>query len=453
MKKKPRLLAVTILIRVDKGAFAEPLLDEALRGDLLPDKADRALLTHLVYGVLRQRGFLDWIIKATYHGKAKDLSLGIKNILRVGLFQLFFTERIPSYALVNEAVETAKRLFPDRQGLVNAVLRNAIRQRDSLVFPAEKDDPLGHISVVHSHPPWLVERFTEIFGLAETKAICRANNEIPPLTVRVNRLRTTRDQLAGDLLAAGIPAAPTPLSPDGLWLANLPGPLKELSCYQAGQFYIQDEASQLISRLVSPRPGDTLLDICAGSGGKAIQLAELMENQGAIFALDLKPEKIGALNDRAQKLGIGIIQGIVADGKKTLPGQIPRQFDRILLDAPCSGLGTIRRNPEIKWRLKREDTPKLAANQLALLLNAANYLKIGGCLVYATCSVLPEENEAVVRQFLTLRKDFQLTHPAPAIPARLLDENGFFRTSIPLDQTDGFFGAVLQKKVWNNPGL
>ncbi|MDZ4165988.1 MAG: 16S rRNA (cytosine(967)-C(5))-methyltransferase RsmB [Smithellaceae bacterium] len=447
MKKTSRLLAVSILNRVDKGAFAEPLLDETLSGGLLPDKPDRALLTHLVYGVLRRQAFLDWVIKAIYHGKAKDISPPVRNILRVGLFQVFFTDRIPSFALVNEAVKTAKWLVPNRQGLVNALLRNAIRQRDRLVFPSESEDPIGYISVVHSHPPWLVERFREIFGLAEASAICRANNEIPPLTVRVNRLKTSREQLIAELLAPGIGATPTILSPDGLHLTNPPGPLSEMSCYKAGQFYIQDEASQLISRLVSPRPGETLLDLCAGSGGKTTHLAELMDNQGSIFALDIRQEKIEALHDATQKRGIRIIKGIVADGRETLPGEMPRLFDRILLDAPCSGLGTLRRNPEIKWRLKREDLPALAANQLALLMNAARYLKIGGYLVYATCSVLPEENEDVIGNFLGQRKDFQLGHPGTSVPARLLDESGLFRTSTHVDQTDGFFGAVLRKKA------
>ncbi len=443
MDKNPRLTAVSILNRVVKGAFAAPLLDETLSGNYPLEKQDRALLTNLVYGVLRWQGFLDFVIAMIYFGDAARLPPGIKNILRVALFQLFFTERIPPFAIVNEAVKTAKLLFPGRQGLVNAVLRNFIRQKDQLVFPNEQYDPIRHLAVVHSHPQWLVERFATIFNVTEARAICTANNEIPPLTIRINSLKSSRVEAAEALLAAGASVTPAGLSPDGLHLTDLPCPLRELAGYKTGIFYIQDEASQLISRLVSPSPGDIVLDLCAGAGGKTTHLAELMGNCGSIFAVDIKQERIAELGKTAKRLGIEIIRGYVADARAILPEPIPRLFDRILVDAPCSGLGTLRRNPEIKWRLKREDISALTTTQLTMLLNAADYLKVDGKLIYATCSLLPDENEDVVNEFLRLRKDFQLCRPNPAIPAQLIDQRGFFRTSTWRDNTDSFFGAIL----------
>lgn len=447
VQNNPRIAAVAILNLVDRGGFAEPLLDDALSGSLLTEKHDRGLLTSLVYGVLRWQGFLDWIIAGLYLGDAGRMDAGIRNILRVALFQFFFTERIPSFAIVNEAVKTAKQLFPGRQGLVNAVLRNFLRKKDRIVFPEEVDDPILHLSVVHSHPLWLVKKLADTFGLAETGAICRANNEIPPLTARINRLRSSRDQAAEALRAQGVVVHPTGLSPDGLNLADLPCPIRELAAYKSGLLYIQDEASQLISYLVSPQPAETVLDLCAGTGGKTTQLAELMGNEGKIFAVDIKQDRITELHKTAGRLGIKIITGCASDARAPLPEEIPRLFDRILVDAPCSGSGTLRRNPEIKWRLKGGDIPALTANQLALLSNAADYVKDGGNLVYATCSILPEENEEVVNRFLRLRKDFHLCPPGPAIPAQLIDPGGFFRTSVHRDNTDAFFGAILSKAV------
>jgi 16S rRNA (cytosine967-C5)-methyltransferase len=442
----PRQLAVEILNRIEEsGAFAEPLLDAVLSQDDLTNIHDRRLLTQIVYGTLRMRGHLDWIIQRLYRGNFDLMEMGIRNILRTAMFQMWYTDRIPDFAIVDEAVEITKIKHPAGSGLVNAILRNAIRGKDKITYPDIEKDPALHISIIHSHPLWLVNRWMEIFGLDETIAICKANNLIPPYSLRVNRLKTSWERVAEELLREGFEVKTTAFSPDGIIISNPTLPIRETISYKSGYIQVQDEASQLIAYLVDPKPGETVLDICAGIGGKTTHLAEIMGNRGNILAIDMNENKIKLLKGNIKRQEITIVDAQVKDATKDLGMNFHETFDKVLIDAPCSGLGTLRRNPEIKWRTSKESLKKVVSLQKSILKRAALYLKKGGVLVYSTCSILPEENEKIIKSFIADNRDFTLLRPRGIIQSSMIDNRGYFRTYPHRHGTDGFFGAVLKK--------
>jgi len=444
LKDNPRALAVQILNRVDRErSFAEPLLDSVLSSGRPRAEADRGLLTFLVYGTLRMRGLLDFLIDRFHRGKPSALEPGVRNILRVALYQVRFAEKIPAYAAVDEAVDTAKRLTPGRDRLVNAILRNALRGLPGVVFPDPASDPAGHLSVVHSHPLWLVDRWIADLGLEETRALCRADNEIPPLALRVNTLRATRDGILARLARAGLEAKAARRSPDGIVLTKPSSSLREVPEVAEGLLFIQDEASQLVSRLLTPQSGERVLDLCAGTGGKTTHLAALMENGGEIVAADIRQAKLTALESAARLRGIATVRTVLVDA--TDPDGTARlgTFDRVLVDAPCSGLGTLRRNPEIRWHLTERKLAEMPALQGRILHNAAGCVKPGGTLLYSTCSVMPEENDGVVATFLDRHPGFSQAGPPDSFPPGVLDGRGFFRTFPHRHGTDGFFAALL----------
>jgi len=447
LSDNPRKLAVDILTRVDEEqAFAEPLLDAVLSSGRPESDADRGLLTYLVYGTLRMRGYLDFLIDRFHKGKPQALRTGIRNILRVSLFQARIAEKIPVYAAVDEAVNTAKHLFPGREKLVNAILRNALRGMADVTFPEPEADPAGHIAVVHSHPRWLVERWIDGFGIEQTLALCKADNEIPPLTLRVNLLKASRQDVMERLARAGHDVRPAVYSPEGIILAKPPVALRDMPEITDGLLYVQDEASQLVSRLLAPRRGERALDLCAGAGGKTIHLAALMENEGEIVAADIQTGKLEALGATARRWGITVVTTAVADAANDSAAARLGLFDRVLVDAPCSGLGTLRRNPEIRWHLTAGKLGALPPLQKQILGNAAACVKGGGILLYSTCSVMPEENDGVVEAFLKAHPDFAPARSPAGFPADVIDAKGFLRTFPHRHGTDGFFGALLVRR-------
>ncbi len=328
---------------------------------------------------------------------------------------------------------------------MNALLRNALRKKDAIVWPDMAKATEEAIAVLHSHPSWLVRRLLAQFGVEETITICQANNAIPPLTLRVNTLRASRDRALVALAEAGIAAEPTPFSADGVILRSPAAGLRETILYKEGLIRIQDEASQLIARLVAPEPGERILDLCAGAGGKTLHLAALMENRGSITAIDLHSERLRMLREEAKRLGVVIVETRTGDAATPAEG-FHKIFDRVLLDAPCSGLGTLRRNPEIRWRLAPADLKKCMQTQKRLLKSAAEYVKPGGRLVYSVCTITPEENEIIIGDFLRNHPDFKLMPPANLPPA-LIDAQGCFRTSPHLQGMDGFFAALLVRST------
>lgn len=446
MKTSVRHLAVDILNQVQTGQeFASLLINDSLDKNALSGTADGRLLTHLVYGVLRFQGHLDWILMKLYRSDFEKLDEGIKNVLRMSLYQLKFSDRLPDFAVVNEAVKITKIINPEKSALVNAILRNYLRRGQNLPFPSLKKNRAEYIAAFHSHPLWLVQKWIKIFGLEETTALCSTNNELPSLTLRVNTLKIPRDEIKQKLAAAGFTAEEAKFSPDGIILNTSANPIQKTDFFDTGLFRIQDEAAQLISYLVNAESEQSILDACAGAGGKTTHLAAILKDKGQIVAVDRNADKIAELKQETTRLGINIIETHTVDLNVNLPNSLKEIFDRVLVDAPCSGTGTLRRNPEIKWRITEKDLLNFAAAQKIILQNAASAVKKGGHLIYCTCSLLPEENENIVDDFLENNPHFSLCPMPASINSRLIDSRGFFRTYPHKHNMDGFFGAVLKR--------
>jgi 16S rRNA (cytosine967-C5)-methyltransferase len=453
MMSDPRQNALDALNMRDQGRFhLDHIIEEWFHSDARPmTRRDRALFTALVFGVVRWRGRLDWIIQHHSRMPLKKIQPEVKNILRMALFQVFFLDRIPASAAVNTAVDLAKKAAPPwTVRFVNGLLRNAMRNRDAVPFPSAETDPLEFLSITCSFPRWLVRRWLDRFGFDETRALCDAANAIPPLTIRTNTLNISRDDLAGRLADQAGSLEFTKFAPDGLRLEALNAPIDTMPPFLDGLFQVQDEAAQLVSFLLQPLPGEKILDACAGFGGKTAHLAQLMNNSGTIMAVDLAPKKLIRLEDEMKRLGIYNVITRTCDLEIPSALAAAGSFDRILLDAPCSGLGVIRRNPDIKWDSSRRDLGRFAARQERLLQNISSYLKPHGRLVYAVCSMEPEENQEIIVSFLDRNPDFKIVTDLSFLPtgaASLIDEHGFLKTFSHCHAMDGFFAACLEKRA------
>ena len=436
--------ALKLLVKFDAGDVGLDMLVEREFAGL--STRERAFAMELVYGVLRWRIKIDWIIDLKSTVKTKKMEHLVLNILRLGVYQLLFLTKVPSHAVIDESVGLLKGGVSKKRGFVNAVLRTIDTDRETIYFPNLKTSPTRYLSIVHSHPEWLVERWLTRFGVRETIALCQVNNRRPPLTLRTNSLRLTREELAENLGADGIGTEACAYAPLALEVKERPStPLPP-----SPDYYIQDEASQIVPYLLDPTPGEVVLDVCAAPGGKATAIAQLMENEGEVFALDISPVKVGVIKTIAKRLGTTIVTPLPGDGLKKIDCVPSGGFDAILIDAPCSGLGVIRRNPDIRYRKTSADLERLAALQSALLDNCAAYLKDGGRLVYSTCSYEPEENEEVVKAFLRKHRDFIIEDGTAFLPepcAALVESDGFLRTFPHRHGMDGFFGARLRKPL------
>jgi 16S rRNA (cytosine967-C5)-methyltransferase len=447
-KKSPRAICLDILNRVDKTALhPDHLLTDSFKRYRHLTSIDRAFLTELTYGVIRWKGKLDWVIRHFSKIPIDKIELEALNILRLGLYQLFFLSRTPASAAVNESVELAKGIRGKKgAGFVNAVLRSTLRQKDEIRYPDIKEDPALHISVVQSHPLWLVQRWVREMGVEETLKICTFNNQISSLTLRTNTLKIIREDLIKKLKEKELKPFPTNFSEEGIGLQD-PPPTSELPFIKEGLYIIQDEASQLITAILDPKPGERILDACAAPGGKTTHIAQRMGNQGEIFALDLNQEKLALIEEISQRLGIKIIKIIKGDAAQSLPISQELRFDRILADVPCSGFGTLRKNPDLKWRRKEKDIRRLSELQFSILNHLSAYVKEGGVLVYSTCTVFHEENEDVVEKLLKVHPEFQLDRMDKILspPIYSFTQNGYFKTFPPKDKMDGFFVARMIK--------
>ncbi len=397
-----REVALQVLHRVDADrAWSGVVLRRALEGAALSPR-DEALATELVYGTLRHRAEIDWALSRFCRTPLDDLPSRIRAVLRIGAYQILFLQRIPAAAACSEAVELAKRVgHRGTAGLVNAVLRRLAESP-----PAIPDDAgtAGGLALRYSHPAWLAGRWIERFGPAEARALCASNNETPPSSIRLNTLRGTPEDLAARLAGIGVETVPSAFLPEGRRItAGLPDARR--AGFDAGWFTPQDEGSMLVARLVNPRPGNTVIDVCAAPGGKTTHLAALMENRGRVIACDARPARLAEVSRHAARLGATIVETRTLDAAR-IGGEYPGAADRVLVDAPCSGLGVIRRRPEIKWRVEEADLPALAARQREILGGAADAVRIGGLLVYSVCSIEPEEGPAIAEEFLGRRPEF-----------------------------------------------
>jgi 16S rRNA (cytosine967-C5)-methyltransferase len=446
-KEKSRTLATQILTKVDtRKAFADVLLDHALKSSAL-DERDRALVKELTYGALRWRRRLDAYLGQWSRRPVEDIDPFLRNLLRLTLYQLLFLDRIPNYAAVNEAVELAKaHAGKGAAGFINGILRNVLRGTKESNEPELTNQSLDDFAEYWSYPDWLVERWLKYFGSGEIAAVLKANNDNAPLVLRANVRRKTREALLDCFRSKKVQATASPWSPQGI-IVQSKLPVDQLPGFDEGFFQVQGEASQLVVYLLDPKPGERILDACAAPGGKTTHIAEQMDDQGQIIATDLSLRGIRRIEENAQRLGVRSIQALHADIAQGLSDPLDQPYDRVLVDAPCSGFGTLRSHPEIKWHRTEADILRLAELQKKILSRARSYVKPGGVLVYSTCTIMDTENEKIVENFLKHHNDFVLEDAKGYLPdrAKVLVRGEYFMALPHRHNTDGFFAARIRK--------
>jgi 16S rRNA (cytosine967-C5)-methyltransferase len=405
-----RQAALKVLYAIDaQQAYTDVALRQAL-GQSRLERRERAFITECVYGVVRWQGRIDWLLQHVCHRPLEALTPWIRNILRLGVYECLWMQGTPARAAVHEAVILAHRYgHRGTARLVNGVLRTLLRQHHTYHPPDAERAPAAHLAVMGSHPQWLLERWLERYGWTRTQAICEANNRPAGLTIRAHTLRISRQDLAARLRAEGVTEVEaTGLGPQALQMQGT-SRLDQLPSYREGLLQVQDSGAMLVAPLCEVRPGQRVLDACAAPGGKTTHLAQLMRDEGCIIALDAQPGRLRLLRQNLQRLQLTCVTPLAANATLPLPLHACHgKFDRILVDAPCSGLGVLRRHPDIKWRKTEADVRRLQALQLALLNQLLPSLAFEGLLVYSVCSNEPEETHQVVQRVLHQHPELQL---------------------------------------------
>lgn len=423
---KARFSAIKTVYAVQiQGAYSNVALAQILRQEKLSD-LDRRFCTELVYGTIKAGASLDWKISKYVNRPLNKIDAKVLSILRVGMYQIFFLDRVPNSAAVNESVEIAKKFVNiGASKFVNGVLRSAVREPQKSDFPA--DESVESLALQTFHPTWLVKLFVEEFGIETAKKICATNNIEPPLCLRVNLLKSTREEILSALEKFGATAEISKLVPEGI-ICKSHGALDSFKPLKIGLCQVQDESSMLAARWLNPAENDFVIDCCAAPGGKATHIAELMKNHGRIIAVDIYETKIELIKENAKRLGIKIIEPLLLDARK-IGEKFFNKADKVLIDAPCSGLGVIRRKADLRWKKNPAEIAELPKLQSEIISSAANAVKKGGTLIYSTCTIIRRENEEIVENFLKLNKNFKLVEMKTFLPH--------------IDGTDGFFIAKL----------
>lgn len=453
-KSNPRAVALKILLRWDKG---KPLLDEVLSQTLtksaLPDERDRALVGELVNGIVRNLYYLDFLISRFSSTPLDEMDLEVKNALRLGAYQILYTN-IPAGIAIAETLKLLLRRGRGAwiRGFVNGVLSSLAKNKEHLPLP-DKANPLFFLSIKYSFPEWLILRWFQRMTLDELEALLEASNKRPPLVIRVNSLKVSREHFLEYLRAEEVPLAePCPYSPFGIILKDFRGKVSELKGFSFGWFSVQDSASQLTTLLLDPKPGEKILDACAGVGGKTSFIAELTANKAQIWAFDLYSHRLEKLKENFERLGLKEPKIMVGDVVEKIKDLGIKSFDKILIDAPCTGTGVIRKHPDIKWARSEKDFDEIPKRQLRLLEGLSPYIKKGGIIVYATCSLEPEENEKVIESFLEKHREFKIDPPLPVLKKycgenikELISEDLYLKTFPHKHNLDGFFAVRLKR--------
>lgn len=427
MIDKAREIALKILYRIDKEqAYSNIALDEEIsKNKARLNEKDIGLISQIAYGVTTWRLTLDTIIEKYSKIKLKKISPWILNVLRIGIYQIIFLDKIPKSAAVDESVNLAKRYgHKSSSGFVNAILRKVNPKDYQELFNIE--DKKEKISKTQSMPIWIIEELLENNTIEEVENICKNLNLKPQLTVRVNRLKTNNEELIQKLEAQNINCQHTDLE-DFLILKNIKN-LEQLEEFRQGLFTVQDESAGLTALLLEPQKGEKVLDACSAPGGKTTYIAELMENNGTIDAWDIYEHRLKLIEDNCKRLGVNIVKTKLQDASKKTQKQ--EQYDKILLDVPCLGIGVIKRKPDIKWQRQPEDIENITKTQYEILQNCSQYLKIGGQLIYSTCSIVKKENERIIEKFINENKNFEVK---------------FIKKITPNEFQDGFFICKLVK--------
>ena len=408
-----------------EGAFSNVALAQILRKEKLSD-IDRRFCTELVYGTIKTGASLDWKISKYVSRPLDKIDAKILAVLRVGMYQIFFLDRVPNSAAVNESVEIAKKFVNiGASKFVNGVLRSAVREPQKSDFP--NDNSIESLALKSFHPAWLVNLFVEEFGLETAEKICATNNIEPPLCLRVNFLKSSRAEILAALKKFGAVAEESKLVPEGI-ICKSHGALDTFKPLKMGLCQVQDESSMLAARWLNPAENDFVIDCCAAPGGKATHIAELMKNHGRIIAADIFEMKLQHIKENAARLGIKIIEPVLLDARE-IGKKYFNQADKVLVDAPCSGLGVIRRKADLRWKKTLEEIAELPKLQAEILASAANAVKRGGTLIYSTCTIIRRENEDIVENFLKNNKNFKIVDKKIFLPH--------------IDGTDGFFIAKM----------
>lgn len=431
----PRLQALKVLMSVDKSkAYANLAMQKDSEQGL--SGVDKALLIQLVYGTLSRQITLDYVLNQHLKQPLHTMPIPVRNILRMGVFQLLFLDRIPARSAVDESVKLAHK-FGHRGtiGLVNAVLRK-IATRPDVNWPNEATDLIRYLSVRYAHPEFLVGRYVQQFGREETEQILKANNNPPKFAIRVNTLRTDVQYLEATFKDLGIDVEPGVYVPEILYLSRAPS--FEADAFRQGLYIVQGEASALCAHFLNPQPGETVVDLCAAPGGKTTHIAELMQDTGIVYAFDINPKRLGLVRQNADRLGITSIKTVAASAQEAHITIL--HADRVLLDAPCSGFGVIRHKPDIRLHRSEASIAELAGLQRELIVKAADVVKPGGTLVYSVCTTEPEETTEIVKWLLSNRTDFSVSEPSRLIgKGQRTDGIGF--VFLPHDGIDGFYIA------------
>ncbi|HMU41833.1 MAG TPA: 16S rRNA (cytosine(967)-C(5))-methyltransferase RsmB [Ignavibacteriaceae bacterium] len=437
-----RGLAVKILNRVERtDSYLERLLDNEMRNSELGG-ADKALLYEITHGVTRWMGRLDWILNGFYKGQFSKAIPNLKNGLRVALYQILFLDRIPDHAAVNEAVEFVKKLQGQKPAdFTNAILRNIIRSKTAIRYPDPEEDLVGYFTAYLSHPSWMVKRYIQRFGRNDTEKLLNANNEKPYLTLRINALKATPEEFALLMNSVNLKFSQGIYLPEFFKLQNLTN-ITGWEYFNKGYFNIQDESAGLACRLLDVREDMRVLDLCAAPGGKTAYLASIMKDKGEIVAVDKYESRLNLVRKNLTRLEVKSVKTIEADALEFTD----QPFDRVLADVPCSGTGTLSKKPDIKWKKNIFDIRANTELQYNILLKAASLVKVGGVVVYSTCSIEPEENFDLVKRFLENNPDFEFESAKDRFPAELVDENGCIQTLPHIHQLDGAFAAKLIRR-------
>lgn len=432
-----RELALKILYQIEEeNGYSNLVLDEYLENEREKLNAkDINLISEIVYGTVTWKLSIDTILQKHSKIKLNKISKWVKIILRMGIYQIVFLDKIPKSAAVNESVNLCKKYGYKSASFVNAVLRKV--EKSDYEELTKIEDDFDRISAMYSMPKWIVEKLIHQYGVAKTEEICKYSNCKPKITIRINTLKTTMQELQKKLEEKGIFYEVARI-PNFLYLKNLKN-IAKLDLFQEGLFTIQDEGAGEIGYVLNPNPGETVLDVCSAPGGKTTHLAELMKNDGNIIAWDIHEHRVKLVEENAKRLGISIIQTRVKDAM-AYEKEYKEKFDKILLDVPCMGLGVLKRKPDIKWQKMKEDIIEIQKVQENLLKVCSNYLKPGGELVYSTCSILKEENEKVIEQAIKLQK---VEKNGIKNKLEMLEK----RTILPGQNTDGFFICKIKRKA------
>jgi len=440
----PRKIALDILMNIEtKKAYSNLEISKVFLNKNIT-YVNKRFIRQLVYGVLENKIYLDYIISKLSNIQFKKINDNILHILRLGLYQIIFLDKTPNSAAVNESVKLAKKVSYRYSGFVNGVLRNFIRNRELINLPDSADSPVQYLSIKYSHPKWLVKKWIEEFGFNFTEELIKNNNEPPLLTIRVNTLKTSRDFLVEELRMSGVLCEKSEIANEAIVIKHLKDNIESLKAYKNGYFQIQDESSMLVGHVLSPKENEFIIDVCSAPGGKATHIAQLMNNKGKILSRDIHSHKLRLIEENAKRLGISIIETQEFNGLN-LDENLINKADRVLIDAPCSGFGIIRRKPEIRYFRCLKDLDELTKLQYKLLNINSKYVKINGILVYSTCTIQKEENNLLIQNFLNNNSNFVLEDINKYLPHKIKSNMKTLQLYPHIHNTDGFFISRLKR--------